>query len=63
MVVLSGYPSDLYRDTLQGWTQTSTTARISAGRGGDTRTECLWLSPSCMDALHSRGLPIEVGYG
>ncbi len=63
MVVLSGYPSDLYNDTLQGWTQTSTTARISAGRGGDTRTECLWLSPSCMDALHSRGLPLEVGYG
>ncbi|TLX52836.1 DNA adenine methylase, partial [Stutzerimonas nosocomialis] len=59
MVVLSGYPSDLYDDTLQGWTKATTTARISAGRGGDTRTECLWLNPACLEALNSRGLPLE----
>lgn len=59
MVVLSGYPSDLYAERLEGWTMNTTSARISAGRGGDTRTECLWLNPACMNALHSRGLPLE----
>lgn len=60
MVVLSGYPTDLYDEALQGWTKATTTARISAGRGGDTRTECLWLNPACMAALNQRGLPLEV---
>ncbi|MFV2946449.1 DNA adenine methylase [Pseudomonas japonica] len=59
MVVLSGYPSELYADHLKGWTQNSTQARISAGRGGATRTECLWLNPACMNALHRGGLPLE----
>ncbi|MFV2944263.1 DNA adenine methylase [Pseudomonas japonica] len=59
MVVLSGYPSELYADHLTGWTQNSTQARISAGRGGSTRTECLWLNPACMNALHRGGLPLE----
>jgi len=60
MVVLSGYPNDLYSDCLDGWTVNTTTARISAGRGSDTRTECLWLNPACMEALSRRGLPLEV---
>ena len=60
MVVLSGYPNDLYNDCLDGWTVNTTTARISAGRGSDTRTECLWLNPACMEALSRRGLPLEV---
>lgn len=59
MVVLSGYPSALYAERLAGWTMNSTTARISAGRGGDTRTECLWINPACMAALQQRGLPLE----
>ncbi|PZW65232.1 site-specific DNA-adenine methylase [Pseudomonas sp. URMO17WK12:I1] len=59
MVVLSGYPSELYTKALEGWTMNTTSARISAGRGGDTRTECLWINPACMDALHSRGLALE----
>nr|WP_288467371.1 DNA adenine methylase [uncultured Pseudomonas sp.] len=59
MVVLSGYPSELYTKALEGWTINRTSARISAGRGGDTRTECLWINPACMDALHSRGLALE----
>lgn len=58
-VVLSGYPSALYAERLEGWTMNSTTARISAGRGGDTRTECLWINPACMAALQQRGLPLE----
>jgi DNA adenine methylase len=60
MVVLSGYPSELYMERLVGWTTNSTSARISAGRGSDTRTECLWLNPACMEALSRRGLPLEV---
>lgn len=59
MVVLSGYPSELYTNAPACWTMNTTTARISAGRGGDTRTECLWLNPACMDALHQRGLALE----
>ncbi|WP_313489005.1 DNA adenine methylase [Stutzerimonas nitrititolerans] len=59
MVVLSGYPSQLYAEALEGWTMNSTQARISAGRGGDTRTECLWINPACMAALQQRGLPLE----
>lgn len=47
MVALSGYPSDLYAEHLHGWQMVTTPARISAGRGTTTRTECLWLSPSC----------------
>ena len=59
MVVVSGYPSDLYKTELDTWTMNTTSARISAGRGGSTRQECLWLNPACMDALHHRGLPLE----
>ena len=59
MVVVSGYPSDLYKTELVNWTMNTTTARISAGRGGSTRQECLWLNPACMDALHQRGLALE----
>ncbi|MEN5089304.1 DNA adenine methylase [Pseudomonas protegens] len=59
-VVVSGYSNELYEAELTGWTMNTTTARISAGRGGSTRQECLWLNPACMDALHSRGLPLEV---
>ena len=59
VVVLSGYPSQLYMERLVGWTMNTTSARISAGRGGDTRTECLWINPACMAALQQRGLPLE----
>ena len=45
MVLLSGYPSDLYNDLLTKWRCVTTTARIAAGRGTDTRTECLWINP------------------
>lgn len=57
-VVISGYRTELYDDTLVGWQRVETTARISAGRGGATRTECLWISPSAIDCGHQRGLPL-----
>lgn len=51
MVVLSGYDTDLYNDTLQGWQVHRTEARISAWRGTAMRTECVWLNPACAAEL------------
>lgn len=50
-VVLCGYPSNLYDALLPGWTQHTTQARISGGRGTEMRTESVWLNPSCAQAL------------
>ncbi|WP_296059552.1 DNA adenine methylase [uncultured Amphritea sp.] len=49
MVVLSGYASNLYRSCLIGWEEHQISARISAGRGTDTRVESLWLNAVCAD--------------
>ena len=46
MVMLSGYPCEMYDDILKGWNRIDTSARISAGRGTALRTECLWLNPA-----------------
>lgn len=51
MVVLSGYPSDLYDERLSSWKVCSTTARISAGRGTALRQEVVWINPACAGAL------------
>lgn len=59
MVALSGYSSEMYQDLLTGWTMNSVNARISAGRGGALRQECLWLNPACMNALHQTGLQLH----
>lgn len=56
MVVLSGYPSAIYTESLKGWTCNTTNARISAGRGGAVRQECIWINPRCMQALQQTGL-------
>lgn len=50
MVVLSGYPSPLYDETLKGWQRVDTESRIAAQRGTAIRTECLWMNPACADA-------------
>ncbi len=47
-VIVSGYPSEIYNDYLANWKRVETTARISSGRGTDTRTECLWISPNAV---------------
>jgi len=44
MVMLSGYPSEMYDDILKGWKRMETQARISSGRGTDVRKECLWVN-------------------
>ncbi len=46
MVMLSGYQSDLYEEMLKGWQKVEIKARISSGRGTDTRIECLWMNPA-----------------
>lgn len=43
MVVLSGYPSQLYDDMLAGWRRVT---RDAYADGGSHRTECLWINPS-----------------
>jgi len=53
MVVLCGYPNEIYSAALPGWATHSTKARISAGRGTALRTEMVWLNPACQAALAS----------
>jgi DNA adenine methylase len=48
MVVLSGYPSDLYDIHLAGWTRVE---RAALADGAKPRTEVLWLNPACAVAL------------
>ena len=43
MVVLSGYPSPMYTKALTDWRCYTSKARTQSGQ---TRTECLWLSPN-----------------
>lgn len=52
MVVLSGYPSELYREVLEarGWLRVETLARGNALRRGD-RVEALWISPRAQERL------------
>jgi len=53
MVVLSGYPSELYTQALSEWECHQKEARISAGRGTTLRTECVWLNPACSKAFRA----------
>lgn len=48
MVVLSGYPHDLYDSVLTGWRRVE---REALADGARPRTEVLWLNPACADAL------------
>lgn len=43
-VLISGYDSELYNDSLCGWRKVAKESRISAGRGTKLRTESLWLN-------------------
>jgi DNA adenine methylase len=56
MVVVSGYETPLYNDTLGGWSTSRTQSRISARRGTAMRTEVLWMNPACQARLDSYGL-------
>jgi DNA adenine methylase len=53
MVVLSGYPSELYTGLLGDWERHQ---RKALADGARERTEVVWLNPACSAALHrSRG--------
>lgn len=57
MVVLCGYPSDLYQELYGDWETYSTSARISGGRGTSIRTELVWVNPACSRCLGQMRLP------
>jgi len=48
MVVLSGYPSELYNSTLSGWSRVD---RIAYADGARKRTESLWINPAAQAAM------------
>lgn len=48
MVIVSGYPSDLYDNALSGWQRITISALADGAR---PRTEVLWLNPACARAL------------
>ena len=48
MVVLSGYPHELYDDMLPDWKRVE---RIAHADGGRERTECLWINPAAAERL------------
>jgi len=48
MVVLCGYPSELYDDTLGSWHRIE---RKAFADGALERTECLWINPAALDRL------------
>ncbi|KQZ96826.1 hypothetical protein ASD74_06100 [Rhizobium sp. Root564] len=55
MVVLSGYPTALYDESLPGWHRLEKNAFAD---GAAKRTEVLWLNRSCLDRLQQRSLPL-----
>lgn len=51
MVVLSGYPSELYDRALMGWIKSE---REALADGASKRIECLWINPACASALEKQ---------
>lgn len=60
MVILSGYPNELYDRLLPGWKREDKRARISGGRGTAIRTECIWINPACQRARPSVQLEMDL---
>lgn len=56
MVIVSGYPCDLYKEIYKGW---EVVYRDAYADGAKSRVEALWLSPATTDARQSR-LNMEV---
>jgi DNA adenine methylase len=53
-VVLSGYPSQLYQDSLVGWHSFSMQSNTAAALPGKSlRTEVLWLNPAAYEGYHT----------
>lgn len=51
MVLLSGYDSDLYNDTLIDWEKVTFKSRASSGAGTVIRNECVWIKPGSQNGL------------
>ena len=60
ILYLCADPSNLYTELLPGWASYGTSARISAGRGSATRTECIWVNPHCHSQLNRLSLFGEI---
>ncbi|MFC3071525.1 DNA adenine methylase [Shinella pollutisoli] len=58
MVVLSGYPADLYDDTLRDWTRVE---RQALADGARPRIEVLWINPVCAERLDREQSPLLFG--
>jgi DNA adenine methylase len=58
MVVLSGYPSELYDDALHDWRRVE---REALADGAAKRVEVLWLNPLCASRLDAERLPLFQG--
>lgn len=52
MVVISGYPHELYDDMLRDWRRVE---REALADGARPRTEMLWINPACAAALDREG--------
>lgn len=50
-VLLSGYDSDLYNDTLSDWEKVSFQSRAASSKGTVTRSECVWIKPGSQNGL------------
>jgi DNA adenine methylase len=58
MVVLSGYPSDIYDQALHDWRRVE---REALADGAAKRTEVLWINPLCAARLDAEKLPLFQG--
>jgi len=58
MVVLSGYPTDLYDHALHDWQRVE---REALADGASKRTEVLWINPLCAARLEAERLPLFGG--
>lgn len=58
MVVLSGYPSDMYDGHLHDWRRVE---RSALADGAKERTEVLWLNPAVSSKLDSAAMPLFAG--
>lgn len=57
MIVLSGYPSQLYDASLNGWLRVE---RVALADGARERIEVLWLNPACVAALERQRAQMEL---
>lgn len=60
MVVLSGYPDQMYDAALPKWRRVE---RKALADGARERTEVLWINPACSDALdRERRTPVQIDF-